>query len=320
MNGTSVLLVSFYFSFSSSALICNLLFITILVHSKKLMQSPFFRMSLTLSLADTLQHLLFICYCCPTSLLGTKIIGDLADPLCGMLGNIAWFVSTATLLIQAFNRFISMKYPTIVETVFTKRNCILLTLSSWMVGTSMSLMNIFPAGYLLWDIYAIAWIYNSPIYGFIDMGYTCSVLFLVFILHISVFANIIKRDRSLQNTARSERIRRRREIRQFVQFFVITLFPVIYEVVGNLMPQFVIDSFGIDILNICNNVAFMLATSANGFTYIFFNETVKEELLDLFRTRKSVPGSTKVSTISSAIVAFRSPVNTQRALQTKSIW
>lgn len=280
----SLTLPFLYLTLSLILFSINCLFVIIFIKSRKLKKGVFFQFAFSMSIADGIQLFEFITYCAPSSIMGGRIFGDRGDPIFGTISNAVWYTSTATLFFQAVNRFVAVQFPNSVDIVFSKRNGLIYIALTWMVGCTLSTLNINPDGYQKWSVTDSAWLYVNNTYGFVDLGYTCTFLMCVFVLHGIVFCAILKHDKAKNTKSQSteEIALKKREIKQFMQFFFITLFPFIYELVGNILPNFINTTEAIEVFTMLNTIMLILDAGANGFTYVMANEAVNEEMLVIF--------------------------------------
>lgn len=269
-----MVLGSVYFCLSTVGLLLNSLFLLIFCKSSKMRKSSFFKLACSLAISDSLQLSLYLVYFAPRSLIGGNFPKQLEFIPCA-ISNFGWYTGTATLVLQSFNRFVAVWYPHLLETIYSLRTCRFLIVLAWTIGAIMVTPNLFPSGYISWETNISAMLYLNPRFGFIDIGYTCPLLILIYVLHALVFKRILAHDSSITHL---KSMRKKRETRQFVQFFIITLFPVMYEISANALPPFVSDDTADLILAIFNTTTLIANEIVNATVYLIANETVKEEL------------------------------------------
>lgn len=293
----------------------NGIFILVFLRSSTLQRSAFFKLAFSMSIADQIQLLEFIVYSCPSSIRGETLFGSKWDPVFGFISNSVWFTSTATLFCQAVNRFFAVRFPALVDSAFSKRNGNICIFSSWMVGFCLTCLNINPDGYLKWNVLYSAWLYENSAYGFVDLGYTCTLLTCVFLLHGMVFYMILKHDKAKSVKSQNAEVigLRKREVKQFLQFFFITLFPLIYEIVGNILPNVFSTLEAMEAFNTLNTLMLILDAGANGFTYVMANETVREDMLTYFPAMKVIFRQKKKSKVGVAWCSVKKETNAENA-------
>lgn len=279
--------VTIYMFISFSGLLFNFLFCVTYAFSKILRASAFFSLAASLAVADSLQLCVCSFYGATSSYLGYNLGGDGTSAVVGAFSNLAWFTGTPTIFMQAINRLIAIRYPTKLSTVYTRKNTLACIAGPWIISIIIMIPNFFPCCYQLWywEMYSTGYnlpVYGSVVYSYFDVSYTISIIIVVFFIHSVIFYSLLRRKSAVAHSfgktasiAPAE-VRRRQETAQFIQFFVITTLPVITSIVSNLLPTFNVD---VTMACVVGMTLSLIYSSANGYIYMFFNQTVRDEFV-----------------------------------------
>lgn len=273
---------SIYLITALTGFLSNILFSLTIIMSAELRKSQFFRFALSMSICDLSQLVVLIFFCIPSTYIQSDLFNRNGDGIFGTWVNVGWYCGSITLLCQAVNRLVALKYPQYNERIYSNKSVVIMIGATWLIAMGLASINALPFGYEIWDVKSGTWGYVTPLCGYIDLTFTCGVLGLVYLIHSVIFLQIVRHNAKINGlnsiTTASENRRRKREVRQFLQFFLITLFPVAYEIAGNVGSNLISDEQLLKVFGVFATTFVLLTVSANGVVYIFFNEVVRAEM------------------------------------------
>lgn len=258
----------------SYGLLINLLYLSIFFHSKELRTNSFFILSVSVSMADLIGICVCTFYCAPSLLLGTNLTNLAVNIFLSVLMCMMFWCSMVTFVIQSFNRYVAIKWPTQVAIVFAPDRMKFILLTPYFLGFLMGLPLYFDCCTAWFEPIYVTILYKAEWYYYIDMSFTCTCLFMTFTLHFLVIFKLLKRNKEINPLNQTHRSGI--EVSQFIQLFVVTLCPLIFEIIQFIEVFHPIED--IEAAGLLNMFILMMVTCANGTVNVFVNTAVKREI------------------------------------------
>lgn len=286
----------------------GLFFLSVLTNLK-LRRNPFFLCALALGIGDVIMLSADLFYLTPAVFLQEMPGGVTANFIVAGVANTAWFANTNVMFIQSLNRLAeicSVRLP-FEQTIKNSLKCVVF---AWILAIAATVANFFPCCYIMYFPVDLTEAYNtiefgSMVFSYFDLTYTTTVMLVISGVQGFIFYYIHQQHKQIGESISSKKAdleRKKREVKVFIQFFLITAWFLITDVFGCLIPLM---SSGASVA-VATELMIILNASTNAMVYILMNETVRGQLMKLIIRRPHF-FSTQVTSMV-AISTIQSPL------------
>lgn len=269
--------------FAVVGFIVYLLFIIAVLSKKKLRTTSFYMLAIAFGVADCSMLCLYIFYSVPTTL-GLNMGGLEVDVFMGVLTNLTWFSTLAIIAETSLNRYFCICKNAKYDSIFSQNYTKIMIVIALAFGCSCSFPSFNQCCYFMFYVDQYSWGYNLPALGstiisYIDLSTSCSVIILALICNIMCFLKVRELHAQISSSLPELEVKRRkREIKLFIQFFVICAYYTIVEILFNVVFRFLNGKW----LGLIINLMYILQCSINGYVYVGMNTTVRKQIRLLF--------------------------------------
>lgn len=170
--------------------------------------------------------------------------------------------------------------------------------TSWMIGALTAIPSAWPCCYVFYYSDELTWHFNYELaYGraliAMDLGTTFGVTFIILVCNVLIFTYVHHMHKQVAGSLRretQENVRRNREFKLFIQFFIIATWLVVYDVCYNVLSRAFDHSKWVGLVI---SWLYIGQCSINGYVYLALNSSIHRQLRNLY-ARMQINRSTMI--------------------------
>lgn len=164
--------------------------------------------------------------------------------------------------------------------------------TSWVIGALTAIPSAWPCCYVFYYPNELTWHFDYELeYGRaligMDLGATFGVTFVILICNVLIFTYVHQMHKLVSGSLRRvthENVRRNREFKLFIQFFIIATWLVVYDVCYNALSRAFDHSKWVGLVI---SWLYIGQCSINGYVYLALNSSLRKQLKNLFGRRQT---------------------------------
>eukprot|EP00111_Clytia_hemisphaerica_P000369 TCONS_00000996-protein len=291
---TSQICGAFLLIVSLFGLMVYVLFMFVVFTRPKFKDKTYFTIAGCLGIADCMCLFLMIGYASPCLFYRTSLSNSLA--LGGVL-NIGWFSGLPLLIFLAGDRYLCICNKDLYSRFYKKRLTNMYCIGCWVFGIAYSIPSFFPCCSLHFDYTLMSWGWSIDFDGAktLALGEITMVVIITsitYFLNGLVFRALREAQRNTSLDAVHEQRKSARERKVFIQFFITTIWLVVFDVPFITIGYIENPSHW---LGYFVTLAYTINCSINGWVYCFMNKTVKREIREICRRGYRIRADTEMS-------------------------
>lgn len=265
---------------------CYICFCVVLFRYRKKISNAYYQFIVSITFSNAPMLLMFGFYAAPCTLFQKEFNFTLNYSM-GALSNLLWFTSLPMYQCIAVNRFISLKYPFKVKTIYSQRNVYCMIAFCWMYGLVYYGFSLHPCCYFMYfpDTYSFAYDsehrFGSYIISFVDLSNSIITAVVCVSFNTATFLHLRKNNRqvqtSLSDDANNERTKTEKKL--FVLFFVVIIYLLIHDAIFIVVPFITTSKWG----GLLTDVTYIIHLSLDGVINLCFNKTMNDKLKKIFK-------------------------------------
>lgn len=269
---------------------CYISFCIVLFRFYKKISNAYYEFVVSLTFSNVPMLLMFAFYATPSTIIQDDLGGSTLNYVTGAFSNLFWYSSLPTYQCIAVNRFISIKYPSKVAKVYTKKNTLCMIAVCWIYGLIYFAISLHPCCYFMYfpEVYSFGYHIKrrgAYIVSFVDVANSTITTVICISFNTFTFLHVRKNNKKVQGSVHansySERIKNEKKL--FFLFFVVSIYLLIHDAIFVTVPLITISKWG----GLLTCITYIIHLSLDGVINLCFNSIIRSGLKTLIKeTRK----------------------------------
>ncbi|VDP01848.1 unnamed protein product [Soboliphyme baturini] len=266
-------------------LLLNILTVFAVFRNRTMRRTVSYWFVLSLAFCDILMLVICLVHVIPASALHDNFVevSETRSIVFMFLYDVVWYTGVIQLGVVAINRFISIIFPTSYKRLFCPSNTYVIVAMSYAVGIVVSVPSLFPCCHMVYDHRMWITIYSKDdsMYFLADVLVNSLSVLTMVLCYGAILVKVRRSHKSTRQYAGVASNRRtqpnKRELRLFLQFFVVSLVFLATFVTWQWLPRIAASKW---VYFVCTSM-FFVNNAVNPTVYLIYNVMIRQEITNL---------------------------------------